>query len=170
MQMHTFETHTTIPLPVDEVFPFFADAFNLEAITPPLLRFRVVTPAPIEMRAGALIDYRLRIRGVPARWRTEIAEWDPPHMFVDQQLKGPYRLWHHTHTFEAIDEGRSTLMRDVVRYELPRVPGRSLVHKLVVRPDIERIFEFRGQQIRKLLCPTPNPDPMPAPTREPAIA
>jgi len=149
--IHTFETETTIPLPVEEVFPFFADAFNLEAITPPLLRFRVVTPAPIEMRAGAIIDYKLRIRGVPWRWRTEIAEWDPPRGFVDRQLKGPYRLWHHTHTFEAIEGGASTLMRDIVRYELPRVPGRSIMHRLLVRPDIEKIFEFRERKIRELL-------------------
>lgn len=140
-----------LALPVDRVFPFFADAGNLEAITPPLLNFQVVTAQPIDMRPGALIDYRLKIRGVPVSWRTEISVYDPPRRFVDRQVKGPYRLWEHTHDFEPSKDGRSTIIRDRVLYELPRVPGRSIVHALVVRPDLRRIFEYRQRTISRLL-------------------
>lgn len=140
-----------LPLPVDRVFAFFEDAGNLEAITPPWLRFRVLTPRPIVMRAGALIDYRLRVRAVPVSWRTEISVYDPPRAFVDRQLKGPYRLWEHTHTFEPVCGGRATKIRDRVLYELPRVPGRSVVHALLVRPDLKRIFEYRHRTIAAML-------------------
>jgi len=130
----------------EEVFPFFADAANLEFLTPSLLHFRVLTPR-IEMREGALIDYRLRIRGVPVGWRTEIEMWEPPLRFVDRQVKGPYRLWRHLHTFEEMDGG--TLCGDVVEYELPAVPGRGLVHKWLVRPDLERIFDYRAERMQE---------------------
>ena len=140
----------------EDVFPFFADAHNLEAITPPLLRFRVVTPRPIAMRAGTLIDYRLRIRGLPVRWRTRIAAWDPPHRFADEQLRGPYRRWHHTHTFEARPGGR-TLMTDTVRYAVGFGPLGALAHRLVVRRDVERIFDHRAQVIPGLLEAPPRP-------------
>ncbi len=106
-----------LPGPPEEVFGFFADAHNLEALTPPLLRFRLMTPAPIAMGTGTLIRYRLRVHRVPVSWLTEITEWDPPHRFVDEQVTGPYALWHHTHTFEPIGDG-DTLMRDVVRYRI----------------------------------------------------
>lgn len=139
-----------IPVAIDRVFAFFADAANLEAITPPLLRFRILTPRPIEMKPGALIDYRLRIRGVPVRWRTRISIYEPPHRFVDEQLRGPYRQWVHEHTFESTPSG-GTRMRDIVRYELPRVPGSSIVHRLMVRPDLERIFDYRREAIGRLL-------------------
>jgi ligand-binding SRPBCC domain-containing protein len=131
---------------LDEVFPFFADARNLEALTPPLLHFHIITPN-VEMMPGALIDYSLRIRGVPVRWRTEITLGEPPHRFVDMQIRGPYRLWRHLHTFESKDGG--TLCGDVVEYALPRVPGRGIVHKLLVRPDLERIFDFRAQVMQR---------------------
>jgi ligand-binding SRPBCC domain-containing protein len=128
------------------VFPFFSEAQNLEVITPPWLKFEVLTPAPIAMRVGTLIDYRIRIHGVPIRWRTEIAEWQPPARFVDVQLRGPYRLWHHTHSFEESAGG--TLCVDRVRYR-PR--GGALVHWLFVRRDVERIFEFRRHKMSELL-------------------
>src|SRR3954451_64976 len=99
MRIFTSEREQILPGAPDEVFPFFADARNLEAITPPLLRFRVTTPEPIEMGAGTLLEYRLRIHGIPVRWRTLIEDWAPPHRFVDTQLRGPYARWHHTHTF-----------------------------------------------------------------------
>ncbi|HBS28026.1 MAG TPA: CDP-paratose 2-epimerase [Phycisphaerales bacterium] len=163
-----------LPLPIDRVFAFFADAGNLEAITPPLLRFRILTPRPIEMRPGTLIDYRLSLRGVPVRWRTEICEFDPPHRFTDRQLRGPYRRWEHAHTFAPDPETGGTIVADRVVYELPRVPGRSLVHALIVRPELRRIFEFRHAAITRLLtrapltARTPSADdatPAPAPGR-----
>ena len=136
--------------PPEEVFAFFGDAHNLEAITPPLLRFRVVTPEPIAMAAGTLLRYRLRVRGVPVSWLTAIREWDPPHGFVNEQLSGPYALWHHTHTFEP-DGAGGTIMRDVVRYALPFGGLGSLAHRLVVRRDLERIFDFRAERVPELL-------------------
>ena len=134
-----------------EVFEFFADAHNLEALTPPLLRFRVVTPAPITMGEGTLIRYELRVRRVPVSWLTEITEWDPPHRFVDEQIKGPYALWHHTHTFEPTGAG-DTLMRDVVRYRVGFGPLGALANRLVVRRDVEKIFDFRAERIPALLA------------------
>ncbi len=135
----------------EEVFPFFADAHNLEAITPPLLRFRVITPAPIAMHEGTLIEYRLRIHSAPVRWRTRIMEWQPPQRFVDTQISGPYALWHHTHTFEAQPDGR-TLMTDTVRYAIGFGPLGRLAHRLFVRRDVERIFDHRSAVIPELLA------------------
>ena len=150
MKAFTFQTELWLPRPRAEVFPFFAEARNLEAITPPWLRFEVLTPAPIAMRAGALIDYRIRLYGLPIRWRTEIAEWDPPCGFVDVQLRGPYTLWHHTHTFEERDGG--TVCGDRVRYR-PR--GGALLHRLFVRRDVERIFAYRQQRLREVFAARP---------------
>ena len=148
--MREFTLHTALwlPRPRREVFPFFAEARNLEAITPPWLRFEVLTPAPIEMRAGALIDYRIRVHGIPFCWRTEIAEWDPPRRFVDRQRRGPYRLWHHTHTFEEQDGG--TRCTDHVGYR-PR--GGALMNWLFVRRDVERIFQYRQRRLQELFPP-----------------
>ena len=114
--MRTFEltSELMLPRPPAEVFPFFADARNLERLTPPWLRFEVLTPGTIEMRPGATIDYRLRLRGVPIRWRSEITAWEPPFRFVDEQRRGPYRLWIHEHRFDERD-GR-TVASDHVRY------------------------------------------------------
>lgn len=134
-----------VPRAPEDVFPFFAEARNLEAITPPWLRFEVLTPPPIVMRSGTLIDYRIRIHGLPIGWRTEIREWSPPHRFVDVQLRGPYVLWHHAHTFEASAGG--TLCGDQVRY-WPR--GGRLMNWLFVRRDVERIFAFRQERLREL--------------------
>ncbi len=141
-----FEDELLLPLPRDEVFAFFADAGNLEAITPPWLRFRLTTPRPIAMREGARIDYRLRVRGIPLRWTSRIAVWDPPHRFVDVQERGPYRLWRHEHRFEQAPEGTRTI--DRVEY---RVPGGGLVDRWLVRPDVERIFAYRKRRLRELL-------------------
>ena len=134
-----------LPRPVEEVWPFFSDAANLERLTPPWLKFNIITPQPIKMQVGTLIDYKIKVRGMPLRWRTRIAEWQPPHKFVDEQLRGPYRLWHHTHTFEPVDGG--TLATDRVAY---RVPGGALVHNLMVKRDIETIFNYRQEQLRAL--------------------
>ena len=144
MRVHTLAREQVVPRPVAEVFEFFGDAGNLELITPPLLRFRVVTPAPIEMRAGTLIEYRLRLHGIRVDWLTRIEEWEPGVRFVDTQLAGPYRLWHHTHTFE--EHGEGTLMRDVVRYALPLWPLGELALP-VVRRDLARIFDYRREVV-----------------------
>ena len=142
MSVHVLRREQRLPGTPEGVFPFFADARNLEAITPPWLGFRVVTPGPIEMAPGALIEYRLRLHGVPVRWRTTIAVWDPPRRFVDVQISGPYRLWHHTHDFEP-DGHRGTIMRDTVRYALPLGPLGTIAHGLIVRLDLAAIFDFR---------------------------
>lgn len=147
MHEFTFQTELWLPRPRTEVFHFFAEARNLETITPPWLKFEVLTPAPIEMRPGTLIDYRIRVHGLPIRWRTEITEWQPPHHFVDVQLRGPYKLWHHTHTFEEHNGG--TVCLDHVRY-WPL--GGALVNWLFVRRDVERIFQYRQQRMQELLC------------------
>jgi ligand-binding SRPBCC domain-containing protein len=136
----------TVPTPVDKVFPFFADAYNLEDITPSYLNFEVLTPKPIPMKAGALIDYQLRVRGVPIRWKTEIAVWEPPHRFVDQQLKGPYQRWHHTHTFEPTPEG-GTLCTDRVEYRPIGGPLAPIANALFVQRDVVGIFRYRTIKI-----------------------
>lgn len=130
--------HQRFAGPPESIFDFFADAANLEAITPPWLQFRILTPLPITMDSGTLIDYRLRLHWIPIRWRTEIAEWNPPYHFIDQQLRGPYRLWRHTHTFESIPDG--TLMTDSVEYS---VPGGRIFNRWFVEPDLRKIFAWR---------------------------
>lgn len=137
-------TDQLFPGPRDEVFAFFADAGNLESITPPWLHFHVLTPQPIQMQAGQLIDYKLRLHQIPIRWRTEISVWQPPFKFVDRQLQGPYHLWVHEHTFEEHRGG--TLVRDRVEY---RVPGGWLIHFLLVRRDLQRIFTYRRQVLEQ---------------------
>jgi ligand-binding SRPBCC domain-containing protein len=134
-----------VALPVEQSFAFYAEARNLEAITPPWLGFRVLTPGAIAMREGTLIDYRLRLHGLPLRWRTRIAVWEPPARFVDVQVRGPYALWEHTHTFTAVGDG--TEIRDRVRYALPLGPLGRLAHSLFVRRDLERIFDFRAAAV-----------------------
>jgi ligand-binding SRPBCC domain-containing protein len=138
MRIHRLRTTTWVPRPSSEVFAFHADAGNLQGLTPSWLDFRILTPRPIDMRAGTLIDYRLRLRGIPVRWLTEIAEWAPPHHFVDVQRRGPYRLWEHRHEFEEKRGG--TEIRDDVRYA---VPLDVLVHAWLVAPDVRRIFTYR---------------------------
>jgi ligand-binding SRPBCC domain-containing protein len=145
MRIYTLEREQRLAPPPDAVFPFFGEARNLEAITPPWLGFDVVTPEPIEMGAGTLIEYRLKLHGVPVRWLTQIEVWEPGRRFVDRQLLGPYRLWHHTHTFAA--DGEGTLMRDVVRYALPLGPLGALAHAALVRRDLEAIFDFRREAV-----------------------
>ena len=145
LQEFTLHTELWLPRPRNEVFLFFAEARNLETLTPPWLKFEVLTPSPIMLRPGTLIDYRITVHGLPIRWRTEIAEWDPPRQFVDVQLRGPYTLWRHTHTFEERDGG--TVCLDQVRYR-PR--GGVLVHWLFVRRDVERIFQYRQQRLKEM--------------------
>ncbi len=144
MKLREFRSELWLPLPPEALFSFFAHAANLDAITPTWLHFRILTPLPIVMREGTLIDYRLRVHGLPMRWRTRISTWQPPHRFVDEQLRGPYHEWIHEHTFEPREGG--TLARDVVQYA---VPLDFLLHRCFVRPDIERIFEFRAAELKR---------------------
>lgn len=146
----TLEYVQEFPRPRPEVFRFFEDAFNLDAITPPTLRFRILTARPIEMREGALIEYALRMRGVPIRWRTRIEAYDAPARFVDRQVRGPYRLWCHEHVFEEIEGG--TRMTDRVRYQTPLAEnwlGRWM-HDRFIRPDLEGIFAFRRAKMEAM--------------------
>jgi ligand-binding SRPBCC domain-containing protein len=149
-RIHTLRREQPLDAPCEAVFAFFADPFNLEAITPPLLRFAVVTPAPIAMGVGTFIQYRLRLRGVPLRWDTLIQTWEPPRRFVDVQVRGPYRLWHHAHELEPLDGGR-TLMRDMVRYALGFGALGELAHRALVRRDLEAIFAYRAARVPALL-------------------
>jgi ligand-binding SRPBCC domain-containing protein len=136
---------------LEQVFPFFSNAANLETITPPWVGFEILTPQPIEMREGALIDYRIRLHGLPLRWRTRITVWDPPHRFVDEQIRGPYTLWRHEHRFEANAEGTRMTDRIEYRIALDWMPGAGLVHRFFVRPDLERIFGYRREALAKAL-------------------
>lgn len=144
MNVHEFKSEIWLPGSVEKVFAFFADPTNLDSITPVWLNFRMLTPGPIVMRLGVLLDYKLRVRGFPIRWRSKITAWEPPHRFVDEQIRGPYRRWIHEHNFEARNGG--VLVRDHVRYA---VPLDLALHKLLVRPDLERIFAYRRESLRR---------------------
>ncbi|MCA8959768.1 MAG: SRPBCC family protein [Planctomycetes bacterium] len=146
MRTFTLEREQRFPGPPDRIFDFFGDAANLERITPPSLGFRIVTPQPISMREGTLIDYRLRLHGIPFGWRTLIERWNPPHDFVDRQLRGPYRLWVHTHRFTPVDGG--THVHDHVEYA---VPFGSCVDRMFVRRELDRIFDYRCEQLTEIL-------------------
>lgn len=149
MKTYTLEREQLLPRERDEVFPFFADAWNLERITPDSIHFQILTEGPIEMRPGATIDYRIRIRGVPVRWRTEITVWEPPYRFVDMQLWGPYRKWVHEHTFERVDG--ATRCFDRVEYAVPGGPLlEGIVHRLFVQRDVEAIFDHRHRVLAEL--------------------
>jgi ligand-binding SRPBCC domain-containing protein len=150
--VHILERHQRVELPIEEAFAFFGDARNLERITPPLLRFQVMTPEPIEMGVGTLIEYRLRLHRVPVRWRTRITAWEPPRRFVDAQIKGPYSLWEHTHTFEEDGSG-ATIIEDRVRYSIPFGPLGELANRLLVRRDLRQIFDYRRDAVARELPP-----------------
>ena len=132
--------------PIEEVFAFFADAHNLERITPTFLNFHIESMDTPEVREGTHIRYKLSLHGLPMGWTSRIDVWDPPHRFVDLQIKGPYKLWHHTHTFESVAEG--TMVRDEVRYELPFGFLGDLVHGFVER-DLKMIFDYRRKEIER---------------------
>ncbi|MGE3310511.1 MAG: SRPBCC family protein [Limisphaerales bacterium] len=163
MNPSVLETTLHLPQPRSRVFPFFADAHNLQVITPPWLHFEVLTKGPLDMRVGLRIDYRLRIHGVPVRWQSEITAWDPPHRFVDEQRRGPYNLWHHEHRFEERDGGTTCV--DVVHFRAPGGPLRPLIERLFVQPDVRRIFAYRTSRLLELFpaIPTPTRTPTPQP-------
>lgn len=139
------EASVDIDAPVDEVFAFFSNAENLGAITPKSLHFQILSRLPIEMRAGAIIDYRIRLMGVPMQWRTEITVWEPNRRFIDSQRRGPYKLWEHEHLLEP--SGSGARMIDRVRYALPFGPVGAFAHALFVRRQIEAIFRHRNAEI-----------------------
>jgi len=146
MGQYILEREMVIPRETGDVFSFFGDPRNLEAITPPWLHFKILTPMPLELAAGVKIVYRLRLHGIPIKWVTKITAWEPPDGFVDEQIRGPYTQWIHTHRFEAVPAG--TRMRDRVLY---RVPGGNLTHSLFVGRNLEKIFAFRQEAITRIL-------------------
>lgn len=150
MKTYTLEREQIIPRSRTETFAFFCDAFNLEQITPPFLKFRVTTPRPIQMATNALIDYELKLYGIPFRWRTVIETWQPEELFVDRQLKGPYALWHHTHTFEEIAPNK-TLMKDRVLYQIPFGIFGQMTHPLFIKRSLKTIFDYRAKATAELL-------------------
>ena len=156
MSERVLERGQFFPESVERVFAPFADAGNLQAITPPWLHFRIISELPIEMKAGAIIEYRLRFHGVPVRWRTVIESWDPPHRFTDVQQRGPFALWHHTHTFEPVEGG--TLARDRVRYRVGFGPFDDGAHALFIGRDLARIFDFRRTAVLDLVTVSPDGD------------
>jgi ligand-binding SRPBCC domain-containing protein len=155
--MHTLTMSTQLPGSPDSLFPFFADASNLSRLTPSELGFQILTPLPIEMREGTLIDYKIGLWGVPMKWRTRIASWNPPFFFSDEQLRGPYRIWHHTHEF-APDGNGGTIMTDTVKFRPPLEP-LSLVAYPLIAWQLRRIFRFRDAALRTAfkLGPAPHP-------------
>ncbi len=136
------QTEVRLPQTPEEIFPFFADAHNLELLTPDYLHFKILTPGQIEMCEGALIDYKLRLHGIPIRWRTEIAAWEPPYRFIDQQLRGPYKWWVHEHRF--VRDGDETIAQDIVDYNML---GGRLANRLLVARDLRGIFEYRAAKL-----------------------
>jgi ligand-binding SRPBCC domain-containing protein len=151
---------STSRLPREDAFAFFADAYNLEARTPPWLGFGILTPRPIPMRRGTTIEYVLTTHRVPVRWRTEIVEWAPGRRFVDTQLNGPFRLWEHTHAFEERPDG--TLIHDAVLYRMPYGPLGAIAHRILVASDLERVFDYRRDAVDRLLGERSTPVPAPS--------
>lgn len=152
MRVHRLLREQWIPAPIERVFAFFSDAYNLEAITPRWVHFRIHTPRPIAMQPETRIEYELRLAGIPIAWRTRIVSWDPPRSFVDAQERGPYALWEHTHRFEPSGDG--VRMEDSVRYALPFAPLGELAH-VPVRAVLAVIFDFRFDAIRAHFEPAP---------------
>src|SRR3954447_26398999 len=151
-RIHVLQREQRLEAAPAVVFPFFADARNLEAITPPLLSFRLLTPDPISMEVGTFLQYALRVHGLPVRWDTLIQEWDPPRRFGDVQLRAPSRLWHHTHELVPLDGGAATLMRDTVRYAVGFGALGEIARRTVVRRDLEAIFAFRRDRVPELVA------------------
>lgn len=149
MIWHELRAETELPLGIEEVFDFFSNAENLERLTPGHLGFRILTPTPIPMGEGTLIDYRIRLHGMPMGWRTLISRWEPPFGFTDEQLRGPYRRWIHDHDFQSLGPDR-TRMVDRVRYQLPLSPLGDLVYPLV-RREVEGIFKYREKALHEAL-------------------
>ena len=149
MKLYKLETEQIISKNIDEVFDFFSRPENLSIITPPKMNFKILTPSPITMKEGALIDYTVNVLLFPIRWRTLITKYSPPDIFIDEQLKGPYSMWHHTHTFEKIDDNQ-TLIKDVVLYGVPLGLLGRIIHFLYIRRNLNEIFSFRRKKIEEI--------------------
>lgn len=141
MKPHILIRETILNGSIEEVFNFFSKAENLDKITPPILGFRIITPLPVEMKKGTLIDYKIKLNGIPFNWQTEITKWDPPHSFEDTQLKGPYKMWVHEHKF--IERNNKTFMTDTVRYISPGGVFEFIPHNLFVKKKVNLIFDYR---------------------------
>jgi ligand-binding SRPBCC domain-containing protein len=152
MKRFTLITSTRVPAPIDRVFDFFARAENLERLTPAFLGFRILTPPPLTLAKGTIIDYRISLHGLPIRWRSEITEWDPPHKFVDEQRRGPYRRWTHVHEF-AVD-GDGTIVIDRVSYA---IWGGTFVNAWLVAPDLRRVFTYRHSALAEVFGGSSSP-------------
>jgi ligand-binding SRPBCC domain-containing protein len=148
MRTYRLQTQLWLPQPREEIFNFFSDPSNLDRLTPPWLHFEVLTPKSVEMNAGTLLDYRLRLHGIRLRWQSEISVWEPPNRFIDRQTKGPYRQWVHEHNFSAHQGG--TLVGDSVTYS---VPGGRIIQKLLVAPDLDRVYGYRHKILKELFNP-----------------
>lgn len=155
MNPREYTVSQIVPLPRDKVFAFFSNPHNLEAITPPWLQFRVVDQSTEDVRENSEFTYRLKLRGIPLKWVSRISEWVPGVRFVDEQIQGPYSLWHHTHTFEDVEGG--TLIRDRVLYRLPFAPLSHWVAGNFVASDVKKIFEYRQQRTEEILALQPVP-------------
>lgn len=148
-RVHELRREQLVRAGLPEVFEFFSQARNLEVLTPDWLRFEVLMPEPVRMCEGTVIDYRLRLHGLPLRWRSRIERWEPRRTFVDRQVHGPYRIWHHRHEFEVAGSG--TIVRDIVHYAMPWGPLGQLAHVLLVRRDLARIFDYRTEAVKRVL-------------------
>ena len=149
MKPHILETVTIINKPLDVVFDFFSKAENLNALTPPELEFKILTPSPIKMFPGTLIEYRIKLNGIPFNWKTKISTWNPPYQFIDEQIKGPYVRWHHTHTFKDLDDGR-TEMIDRVEFLSPGWILEPLINALFIENRVNQIFKYREQKLTEI--------------------
>jgi ligand-binding SRPBCC domain-containing protein len=145
MKTYQLKTEIWLPRPREEVFGFFAEPANLERLTPAWLRFEIITKLTGAIEKGFQLNYQLRIHGVPIKWQSVISDWEPPHRFVDQQTRGPYKFWVHEHKF--MEHNRGTLVRDNVQYS---VPGGILVQKFIVAPDLDRIFKYRHMVLQTI--------------------
>ena len=148
MKPHTLIKHTEINKPITEVFDFFGKAENLNELTPPDLHFNIITPLPIAMKAGTIIDYKIRLGIIPMKWKTLISAWEPPFRFVDEQLSGPYVTWIHEHKFEY--SGQKTKMTDTIQYVAPGLFLEPIVHNLFIKSKVNQIFEYREKRLKEL--------------------
>lgn len=141
MKPHIYTEETIINRPIDEVFEFFSKAENLNLLTPTFLKFKILTPLPIAMGVGTLIDYKISLNGIPFTWKTKISTWKKNEVFVDEQLRGPYKVWIHEHKFEVVDSG--VKMTDTVQYLSPGWIVEPIINKLYIEKKVKEIFEFR---------------------------
>lgn len=148
MKIYELSVSHQVNAPLEKVFNFFSKPENLSKITPAKMGFNVLTPLPIKMERGALIDYTIKVVVLPLRWRTLITTYEPPNKFVDEQLKGPYSFWHHTHTFESVDNG--VLIKDVIKYAIPMGIFGRILHYIWIKNDLKRVFDYRKEVIDKI--------------------